>query len=39
MFSDPNKGLTKVSIQLCTRTGRVLDLGQNALTLMVQLIK
>lgn len=39
MFNDPNKGLTKVSIQLCTRTGRVLDLGQNALTLMVQLIK
>ncbi len=39
MFNDANKSLTKVSIQLCTRTGRVLDLGQNALTLMVQLIK
>lgn len=33
------KQLTSVNVQLCTRTGRVLDLQQNALTLVVQLLK
>ena len=33
------KQLTQISIQLCTRTGRVLDTQQNAVTLILQVLK
>lgn len=33
------KQLTQINIQLCTRTGRVLDTQQNAVTLILQVLK